>query len=362
VGGESKSEPTWPGIGYIRSLLTPVVTFAFVLYRPDDWWSLAAFVLFPFVVDAATAFSGEETRQPNLKKPSLFLRSLPYMLFALHWANLILACQLVHDFGFFTPTSILAGFLLVLSAALAGGANGHELIHRKPKHQRFMGRLLLSSMLYEHFVVEHVRGHHVYASTDRDVTTARFGESFFDYLLRVVPGQVVSALRFEDERTRKHGFFGRTLGNRVYQGFLIEALLVVVFFAAFGVDGGALFLIQAAWAHMLYQAVLYMEHWGLAVAPDPPLAWDTTNRSTLMAMLGIARHADHHAAPRRPYYLLRHIEETPKLPTGYAGMLWLVLLRNAKFREVMTAELDAQVLGVNAPEPASGERADASVT
>ena len=35
------------------------------------------------------------------------------------------------------------------------------------------------------------------------------------------------------------------------------------------------------------------------------------------------RHADHHAHPALPYVALRHHDDSPQLPSGYAGMITL---------------------------------------
>ena len=37
----------------------------------------------------------------------------------------------------------------------------------------------------------------------------------------------------------------------------------------------------------------------------------------------LQRHSDHHAHPTRRYQSLRHFDEAPELPTGYAGMIVL---------------------------------------
>ena len=40
-----------------------------------------------------------------------------------------------------------------------------------------------------------------------------------------------------------------------------------------------------------------------------------------MLLYHLQRHSDHHANPIRRYQALRHFEEAPQLPTGYAGMI-----------------------------------------
>ena len=42
-------------------------------------------------------------------------------------------------------------------------------------------------------------------------------------------------------------------------------------------------------------------------------------------LFNLQRHSDHHANPNRPYQILRHFEESPQLPTGYFGMIYLAL-------------------------------------
>jgi alkane 1-monooxygenase len=40
----------------------------------------------------------------------------------------------------------------------------------------------------------------------------------------------------------------------------------------------------------------------------------------------LQRHSDHHANPMRRYQALRHFEESPQLPSGYASMLLLAYI------------------------------------
>ena len=45
-----------------------------------------------------------------------------------------------------------------------------------------------------------------------------------------------------------------------------------------------------------------------------------------MLLYHLQRHSDHHANPTRRYQALRHFEESPQLPTGYAGMIVLAIV------------------------------------
>jgi alkane 1-monooxygenase len=74
-------------------------------------------------------------------------------------------------------------------------------------------------------------------------------------------------------------------------------------------------------------------------------SWDTHSFFTYYALTGLSRHADHHAYASRAYQQLRVWEESPKLPRGYLALFPLVLGRNARFRKLMTAELQRRGLG-----------------
>ena len=45
-----------------------------------------------------------------------------------------------------------------------------------------------------------------------------------------------------------------------------------------------------------------------------------------MLLYHLQRHSDHHANPLRRYQALRHFDEAPQLPTGYAGMILAAIL------------------------------------
>ena len=78
-------------------------------------------------------------------------------------------------------------------------------------------------------------------------------------------------------------------------------------------------------------------------------SWDTHSRFTYFALTGLTRHADHHAHASRPYQQLRVHAEAPVLPRGYIALFPLILARNRRFRELMTAELERRQLGPFAP-------------
>jgi alkane 1-monooxygenase len=67
---------------------------------------------------------------------------------------------------------------------------------------------------------------------------------------------------------------------------------------------------------------------------DPSHSWNSNNVATNVLLYHLQRHSDHHANPTRRYQSLRDFEESPVLPTGYAGMIVLAIVP-AVWRRVM---------------------------
>jgi alkane 1-monooxygenase len=91
-------------------------------------------------------------------------------------------------------------------------------------------------------------------------------------------------------------------------------------------------LIQAVFGFCLLEAVNYLEHYGLQRQQlengrwervSPRHSWNNNNVTTNLFLYHLQRHSDHHANPTRRYQALRHFEESPQLPSGYATMIVL---------------------------------------
>ena len=57
-------------------------------------------------------------------------------------------------------------------------------------------------------------------------------------------------------------------------------------------------------------------------------------------LFNLQRHSDHHASPGRRYQVLRHFDQAPQLPNGYAGMVLLALVPPL-WRKVMDPKVEA---------------------
>ncbi len=231
------------------------------------------------------------------------------------------------------------GEVVALAIGIGGvcGSQGitfaHELGHRRSRLDRVLAWALMGSVLYAHFMVEHYRGHHPRAATDADPASARAGESLWRFLPRTVRGGLASAWRLEAQRLRQHG-----------RGWAASPLLWATLaqaggLGALGLGLGAqalvFWLLQAAYAVFLLEAINYIEHYGLRRAPGERFglghAWNADTAPTNALIANLQRHSDHHLHAWKPYETLAPLPG-PQLPTGYAGCLFLASLPPLWFR------------------------------
>jgi alkane 1-monooxygenase len=336
---------------HLLCFVLPLTTLAFALTAPHPWWGALAFVLVLVASVMIDDRAGAETRQPHPTLPGWPFDAVLYALFALHLVNLALVLDAVATHGFWRLDTLVGWQLLGVSAGYSGIVVAHEMMHRRHPVMRLLSRILMGLVLYEHFYTEHLRGHHVRVGTGDDPATARFGEGYHAFFRRTVPAQLRSAWRLEarrlgDEQMTWHD--PRLLRSRVVHGLALEWGVALALLLILGPGAFAVYLGQAFIAVRLLECVNFFEHWGLerrGARISPIDSWDTTSWFTLYTLVGLSRHADHHAWPARPYPQLRHWEESPKLPTGYFGMVLLAFARPRRFRHLMSAELERRKLG-----------------
>ena len=345
---------------HLLGLLFPLNALVYLLTGPHLAWAAPLFTIPVFGSAVVDRFSGTTTRKPAAKMPDWPFEVLLATLTALQFANVFLLVRMMRGGHALSVETFSAMIVVGSSSAYSGIVVAHELIHRPRSVLRQFGRLILATVLYEHFYTEHIRGHHVRVGTREDPATARFGESFNRFYVRTVPAQFRSAWRLETTRLGDPDmkwYDPRILRSRVVHGVLFEVGLLATIGVVFGTAALVAFLLQAWWATRALEVVNYFEHWGLSrtsVRVAPMHSWDTHSRFTYYALTGLSRHADHHAFASRPYQKLRVWEESPKLPAGYLAMFPLVLSRNKRYQRLVTAELRRRKLGPFAEAAPSG--------
>jgi alkane 1-monooxygenase len=218
--------------------------------------------------------------------------------------------------------------------ALGGvGINtAHEMGHKKESLERWLSKITLAQTGYGHFYIEHNRGHHVRVATPEDPASARFGETFWEFLPRSVFGSLRSAWRLEAQRLRRQNKGPWRQSNDVLNAWLMSAVLWGVLIAAFGPAVIPFVIIQAVFGFSLLESVNYLEHYGLLRQKNahgryerctPAHSWNSDHIVTNLFLYHLQRHSDHHANPTRRYQTLRSMDGAPNLPSGYAALIGL---------------------------------------
>jgi alkane 1-monooxygenase len=228
--------------------------------------------------------------------------------------------------------------LIVAMALISATASiniAHELMHRKRPLDRGIAELLMQSVTYPHFCVEHVLGHHRHVATPLDPATARLGENLYTYLPRSVLGGLKSAIQLEQRRCQRRSIPAYSLRNRNTRYAIGALVLHSAVAAVFGPLGWLFFLAQGVGAFLLLEVINYVEHYGLKraeISPGkyervaPRHSWNTNFRVTNWWLFNLQRHADHHANASRPYFRLRAMPDSPELPLGYPTMVLMAFV------------------------------------
>jgi alkane 1-monooxygenase len=224
---------------------------------------------------------------------------------------------------------------LALTVAMVSGIGintAHELGHKRASSERWLSKVALAQSGYGHFFIEHNRGHHVRVATPEDPASARLGESFYAFLPRTVAGSLRSAWELERVRLARLHSSPWTPRNDILNAWAMTVALYAVLVIAFGTVVLPYLLIQSVVGFCLLEVVNYLEHYGLLRGKRedgryertrPEHSWNSNSVASNVLLYHLQRHSDHHANPIRRYQALRHVEEAPQLPTGYAGMIVL---------------------------------------
>ena len=258
-------------------------------------------------------------------------------------------------------TTLLCGSF---ATGILGGAGGitiaHELTHRKSPVARAAAEVLMASVTYTWFCVEHVLGHHRNVATPRDPATSRFGESVYAFLPRTLLGGLTSFWAIERDYAGRRGIRPWDPRDRRLRYLAVLALLHGGVLAVVGPAGWLAFALQSLVAVLLLEVINYVEHYGLErrMGPSgepervrPHHSWNSTERLTGAFLFSLPRHADHHAFAARPYGDLRAWPGAPQLPWGYATAV-MVALVPPLWRNVMDPRVVAARAAATGPEGA----------
>ena len=351
----------WPRVWlpHLLCLLMPLTALGFAVTGPHRWYEVLPWLLPQVGIVLSDLYGPRHESDPDRTLPAWPFDCLVYAQALLHFAAVGATVWMASQLDFSSWSRALdAGadlaatvWIVGTSSAICAMVGGHELIHRRSSAERTLGRAMLVTVLYEHFFTEHLRGHHARVATEQDPATARFGETFNAFFARTVPAQFLSAWRLEKARLGDPAMSNwdpRMLRHRCLHGVATEAVLLGAVLATCGPLGLLALALQAFTAVRELEAVNYMEHWGLKRRGryvNELDSWDCDAASTHYVMVGLARHADHHAHATIPYHQLCLNPASARLPFGYQAMVLMIEFRPAHFVRVMTEELRRRGLG-----------------
>ncbi len=322
---------------YLSVLTLPAL--AMVSFTHTGWITFApmieAFVLIPilelcFKPNRQNLSNAEEALKKNNRWYDLMVYLVVPVQFVCLWFFLN-AMQTPDLSGLTVAGRITAMGLL---CGVMGINVAHELGHRNKPYEQWMAKLLLMTSLYMHFFIEHNRGHHRRVSTKEDPSSARYGEMLYVFWMRSVWGAYRSAWHLEAERLKKKGLSGWSIHNEMLLFQLMQVALVIGIYLFFGKLVVFYFILAAVMGFLLLETVNYIEHYGLSRKKEdhryervmPWHSWNSDHMVGRLLLFELSRHSDHHFIASRKYQILRHLDESPQMPTGYPGMMLLAIL------------------------------------
>lgn len=224
----------------------------------------------------------------------------------------------------------------------------HELGHRKEKGYQILAQTLLATSLYQHFFIEHNRGHHKRVGTLSDPATARKNETLYQFWYRCITQSFISAYKLEKQRLRNKNTPVFSWNNQFLRFMIVELTLLISIALIWGWVGVFFFVASAIFGMLLLETINYIEHYGLfrnEIANgvyervNETHSWNSDHVLGRALLFELSRHSNHHENSSRAYYELESMEDSKQLPTGYPGTMILAMIPPLFFK-VMNRHLD----------------------
>ena len=196
-------------IGFLTAFIIPAAVI--IGFYIGGWANLLTPILVFIIIPSFDLFIGKDPENVSDTEAIILAEEFYYRLITYVWAVFQLLFVIwgayvvsAYQLSQFEWVAFIFSFSLVTGGI--GITVAHELGHKKNKLEQFYSKLILMTVGYMHFFIEHNKGHHVYVATPRDPATSRKGESFYAFWLRSVTQGYASAWRLEMARLRKKGW------------------------------------------------------------------------------------------------------------------------------------------------------------
>ncbi len=339
--------PFWLSLGTLPMALMGMAWGGWAVFlMPLYTWGLYS------LLDTILGLNPDNADLETEEEDLFFYRMITLVWFPVQFVTLLMMLWYVPQAGHLNiAEKLMLFFGMGVMSGTIGIVYAHELMHQKDPLERWLGDLLLASVLYSHFRSEHLRVHHLYVGTPRDAVTARYGEGFHRYFFRVLRECPRSAWAAEAAMLDRKGMSPWSKDNPFNRYALLQAGMLLVALIVGGWAGLFFFIFQAFVAIWQLELVNYVEHYGLVrrYVGDgryeyvlPRHSWNAAHRASNWLLINLQRHSDHHYKPDRRFPLLQNYaeEEAPQLPYGYSVMTVMALMPNI-WRRVMNPRVKA---------------------
>jgi alkane 1-monooxygenase len=325
--------PFWLSLAMVPLVVTGALVGSWtVLLAPIFSWGLFS------ILDAVQGLNENNADLATPEADLFWYRLVTLIWFPVQFTLLLWLLWYVPQAPHLGPWEIVG---LFFGMGVIGGTIGinysHELMHQKSALERWLGDLLLASVLYGHFRSEHLRVHHLYVCTARDPVTARYNEGFHRFFPRVLGQCLQSSWKAEVAMLARRGLPAWHVSNPFWRYAGLQFGMLAVAAAVGGAMGPPLFILQAFVAIWQLELVNYIEHYGLTRRHLgngkyehvlPRHSWNAPYQASNWLLINLQRHSDHHYKPDRRFPLLQTYgaDEAPQLPYGYPVMTALAMM------------------------------------
>ncbi|CAM3395866.1 Alkane 1-monooxygenase [Paracoccus nototheniae] len=318
--------------------LIPLIVLA--AWQGGAWWLLVPVYAW-YLTTALDGVLGlnEDNPDPQTGTDQLFWhRAVTLIWFPLQFAAIFGCIAVMGRSAHLSGWEALGLFFAIGVVSGSIGINyAHELLHQKSPAERWLGDLLLASVLYSHFRTEHLLVHHSWVSTPRDAVSARYNEGFHRFFWRVLTDGPRSAWAAETRFLARAGRTPTDRRNPFWRYAVLQLGMLALAFGLAGWMGLGLFVFQAFIAVWQLELTNYVEHYGLSrkhlgegryEPVRPRHSWNASHKATNWLLINLQRHSDHHTKPDRRFPLLQTYgpDEAPQLPMGYPAMTFLAMV------------------------------------
>jgi len=332
--------------GYFTAFIIPALVI--LGYYLGGWWNYISLVEVFLIIPIIDHLVGISTRNFPKEKEASVANDYYYKFVTFLWTYFQVAFIMwgfyVISFGTINTVYEWIGFLMGF-ALVTGGIGitvAHELGHKKEAIEKFYSKVLLMTVTYMHFYIEHNKGHHVMVATPEDPATARKNESFFAFWVRSVFKGYAHAWAIENKRVERKGYSKFSIHNNMIWFTVLpflfcgaNTLALSLYAGQFVWEAPVFFFGQSFLAFTLLELVNYVEHYGIQRKTDengryervtPIHSWNASHLLSNFFLFQLQRHSDHHANAIKRYQVLRHYEESPQLPAGYPTMIMIAMV------------------------------------